>query len=52
MDDLWMIYGSGWWLTKPLRKILVSWDYDYQYMGKNKHVPKHQPDMVCIYTSK
>ena len=32
---------TGWWF-QPLWKILVSWDYYSQHMGKN--VPKHQPD--------
>ena len=33
-------WGTGWWF-EPLWKILVSWDYYSQYMGKN--VPNHQP---------
>ena len=36
----------GWWF-QALRKILVSWDDDPQYMEIHKsHVPNHQPDTV------
>ena len=38
---------AGWWLSLPLWKIWVSWDYDIPNIWKNKsHVPKHQPDRV------
>ena len=37
---------AGWWF-QPLWKILVSWDYDSQYMEKN--VPNHQPDMFWTH---
>ena len=31
-----------------LKNMKVSWDDSSQYMGKNKHVPNHQPGNVSI----
>ena len=39
MDNLWIIYGSGWWF-EPLWKILVSWDDYSQYIWKNQKCSK------------
>ena len=37
------IHISGWWLTYPLKNMLVSWDDSSQYMESHKiHVPNHQ----------
>jgi len=44
------LFCSGWWYTYPSEKILASWDYYSQYMGK-KHVPNHQPVVVLNLTS-
>ena len=45
MDNLWIIYGSGWWLTYPSEKYeFVNWDDDIPNSnGKIKNVPNHQP---------
>ena len=35
MDNLWIIYGYGWWLTYPSEKYgFVTWDDYPKYMGK------------------
>ena len=45
MDNLWIIYGYGWWLTRPLWKIWVrQLGWWFPIYGQIKHVPNHQPD--------
>ena len=46
MDNLWIIYGSGWWYTYPTEKYeFVNWDDDIPNIWKNHpNVPNHQPD--------
>ena len=52
MHSLWIIYGSGWWLspTPSEKNEFVNWDY-YSSIWNNKiHVPNHQPAMyIYIY---
>ena len=38
MNNLWIIYGYGWWYTYPSEKYdFVSWDDNYsQYMERYK----------------
>ena len=37
MDNLWIVYGYGWWLTYPSEKYgLVNWDDDIPNILKNK----------------
>ena len=51
MDNLWIIYGYGWWLTylgNPLKKIRLrqlGW-WHSQLNGKTKNVPNHKPVMI------
>ena len=45
MDDLWIIYGYGWWLTYPSEK---DWSSSIGMMtfpiyGKKENVPNYQP---------
>ena len=46
-ENLWS--KSGWWYTYPSEKHeFASWDYHYsQLNGKIKHVPDHQPVVLC-----
>ena len=47
MDNLWIIYGSGWWYTNPSETYeFVNWDDDIPNIWENKNVPNHQPDIV------
>ena len=41
MDNVWIIYGYGWWLGHPSEKYeFVNWDDELPNMWKNKiHVP-------------
>ena len=39
MDNLWIIYGSGWWYSYPSEKYeFVNWDDDIPNIWKNKPV--------------
>ena len=39
MDNLWLIYGSGWWYTYPSEKYeFVNWDDDIPNIWENKHM--------------
>ena len=40
MDNIWIIYGSGWWFEKYE---FLSWDDYSKLNGKIKNVPNHQP---------
>ena len=53
MDNLWIIYGSGWWLLfYPSEKYyFISWDDDIPNTWKSNG-PNHQPDIVNMRTSK
>ena len=45
MDNLWIIYESGWWYTYPSEKYdFVNWDDDSKLNGKIKNGPNHQPE--------
>ena len=45
MDNLWIIYGYGWWLRKnPSEKYESVGMMTFPMYGKIKHVPNHQPD--------
>ena len=40
MVNIWIIYGSDWWLTKPLWKIGKSFGMmTFPIYGKTKNVP-------------
>ena len=48
-DNLWIIYGYGWWLTQPSDKYeFVNWDdKKSKLIWTNKsYVPNHQPEVV------
>ena len=48
MDNLRIIYGSGWWYTytyPPEKYEFVNWDDEITY-GKIRNVPNHQPDYI------
>jgi len=46
---LYIEYISGWWYTYPLKNMNVSWDDEIpNMMGKIRHVPNHQPDIMLF----
>ena len=53
MDNLWIIYGYGWWLTYPSKKYeFVHWDDDIPNIWENKsHVPNRQPTGILWFIS-
>ena len=57
MDNLWIIYGSGWWLSHPSEKYeCVNWDDDIPASSINAwenifNVPKNQPVRFDGYCS-
>ena len=36
-------------IPTPLKNMKVNRDDYSQYYGKIKHVPNHQPDIVCVF---
>ena len=54
MDNLWIIYGSGWWYTYPSEKYeFVNWDDYSQYMEFQElelRILKRYGDISLIYT--
>ena len=47
-DNLWIIYGSGWWYTYPSEKIWVRHLGLWNPQWKNwSHVPNHKPEKAC-----
>ena len=44
MDNLWIIYGYGWWFFPyPSEKYeFVNWNDDIPNIWQTKHVPNHQ----------
>ena len=48
MDNLWIIYGYGWWyIPTPLNKyVFVNWDDSSQYMDKYNSCS--EPPYPCI----
>ena len=48
MDNLWIIYGSGWWLTYPSEKYESIGMMTFPVYGKIKNVPNHQPVLVLV----
>ena len=50
MDNLWIIYGTGWWLSHPTEKYESVGMMTFPTEWKNKsHVPNHQPDFIKQY---
>ena len=48
MNNLVMVGG---WVSTPVKKMKVKWDYCSQYDGKNKiDVPNHQPEYISFET--
>ena len=48
MDNLWVIYWSGWWLTNPSEKYeFVNWDDDIPNMWENNKCSK-PPTSIAI----
>ena len=48
MDDLWIIYVSGWWYTYPSEKYESIGMMTFPIYGKIKNVPNHQPDIKFV----
>ena len=49
MDNLWIIYGSGWWLSPtPLKNMSSSIRMSISNIWKIQNVPNHQPVIVVI----
>ena len=44
MDNLWVIYGSGWWYTYPSEKYESNGMTNFPIYEQITNVPKHQPE--------
>ena len=54
MDNLWIIYGYGWWLTYPSEKYESPLGPLFSIIpiyGTRNNVPNHQPDRIGSFQS-